>query len=1048
MELALGAMAGLAPKLGELLTAEYVVQKGLKPDIESLSKELVMMKASLEDSSRVPPDQLSEVEKHWARQVRELSYDMEDVVDDFILRVANGGKSATATDANVFKKILGKATAAVKKVKHRHQISDKIKDIKKLSNELAELRAKYTVRGAGADLAANTGIDPRVINLYKKESDLVGIEESRDKLIRMLSIRTKDDAHAHVSHQSLKIVSIVGVGGLGKTTLAKTVHDMLKKQFVCSTFISVGRTPSLTRTFEKMLVDLDENYSQVNMSRWDEERFSNELHKFLQQKRYFIVVDDIWDVGTWEVIRYALKDNNCGSRIIMTTRNFEVITKVEEIYRLKPLSDGNSKKLFNKRIHGQEGETLDDISTEVSSKIIDKCGGVPLAIIAIASLLVDRPCDDWLKVYDSIGFGKGDNTTKIMSYSYYDLPSYLKPCLLQLSIFPEDLTIDTRCVIWVWIAEGFVHLDEKEEGSLFDVGERYFKELVNRSMIQPIDDKYSRFIQQFKIHDIVFDLIRELSKDENFISILSSREQHASLDNLRSEKKTSMTRSNSKVRRLALRNHHVQQIPDDTIDMQEVLRSLNIINSEVEIMTPLHSFRVCRVLYIENSYVPISLKHIGRLLHLKYLDISFTAVDEVPKELGHLKSLQSLVLINIGLDELPPTVCSLTQLMCLVAQGFKRFPANRMGNLTSLEELRLKTVIGRSTTEDLVVELGKLTRLRMVRMTLAEELDESLQKALVRSLCSLRELQELVLSSSGSQQGATVWEDWEPPMQLRRLLVGGIFFWQLPGWINRSRVPHLIFLSLEKFAVEVQDLDNLARLPELSYLELDGFVWPPGYTVGTDDFKNLRFCDVGTTLKFPMGAMPRLEELQFGVFAGYWSWQVNGVPFEQFPTKDIIEDLDLGLHNLLSLEKVTVRVICSGATAVEVQEVEAVVTSAVENHPNRPTIQVHRMLERLILSDEHRVALLQQHIQQRYHVLWLKDEPDAWFIAHLRSYRLLQKAVISIDCAGASLCEVEKVEAAFRHAAEVHRNHPTIQLIRTNTDEMVSSSNHPDTESF
>jgi len=174
----------------------------------------------------------------------------------------------------------------VKKVKHRRQISDKVKDIKKLSNELAGLRAKYTVRGAGADLAASTGIDPRVLNLYKKETDLVGIEESMNKVIKMLSIGSKDDASAHASEQSLKIVSIVGVGGLGKTTLAKTVHDMLKKQFGCSAFISVGRTSSLTRAFEKMLVDLDEKYSQVDMSRWDEERFSNELHKLLQHKRY------------------------------------------------------------------------------------------------------------------------------------------------------------------------------------------------------------------------------------------------------------------------------------------------------------------------------------------------------------------------------------------------------------------------------------------------------------------------------------------------------------------------------------------------------------------------------------------------------------------------------------------------------------------------------------------------------------------------------------------------------------------------------------------
>ncbi|XP_021301298.1 putative disease resistance RPP13-like protein 3 [Sorghum bicolor] len=1038
MELALGAMAGLAPKLGDLLMQEYVVQKGLKPDIVSLSRELVTMKAGLEDLSKVPPEQLTEVEKLWARHIRELSYDMEDAVDDFVLRVAGG---ECAADANVFKKILGKAAAAVKKVKHRRQISDKVKDIKKLSNELAGLRAKYTVRGAGADLAMSTGIDPRVLNLYKKESDLVGIEESRNKVIKMLSIGTKDDAYTHASELNLKIVSIVGVGGLGKTTLAKTVHDMLKNQFGCSAFISVGRTPSLTRTFEKMLVELDKNYKQVDMARWDIERFGNELHEFLQDKRYFIVVDDIWDVESWEAIRYALKDNNCGSRIIITTRNLEVATKAGEVYRLKHLSDGNSRILFYKRIQSQEGESLDGVSGELSSKIIDKCDGIPLAIIAIASLLVERPYEDWSIVYDSIGFGNGDNTTKILSYSYYDLPSYLKPCLLHLSILTEDSIRDRKSVIWMWIGEGFVH-PGKKEGSQFEVGERYFNELVNRSLIQPMDND---FTQCFCIHDIVFDLIRKLSGIENFVTILDSSDQHASLDSLRNRKKTGMTHTDNKVRRLVVRNHHVQCFPEDT--MPEVLRSFNIEDSKIEIMDQLHRFRVCRVLHLQGCYVPISLKHIGRLLHLKYLGISYIAVNELPMELGHLKSLQALVLVDIGLDELPPAVCSLTQLMCLIAEGFKRFPADRMGNLTSLEELRLETVAGRSTTEDLVVGLGKLTRLRMVKITFSEKLDESLQKALVRSLCNLRELQELVLASTGlSQQGATMWEGWEPPMQLRRLLIYGIRFSRLPGWINRSRLPRLCFLFLGVYTIEVQDLDNLASLLELSYLDLGGYSWPPGYTVGTDGFRNLRFCKVGTALKFHMGAMPRLEELQFKVYAGYWSWVEDGVPLEQFPTKEVIEDLDLGLDNLLSLEKVIVQVDCSGATAAEVQEVEAMVTRAVENHPNRPTIKMDRECEGNILSDERRVALLQQHIERHLGVLEWKDAPDAQFISYLRKYRHLQKAVNFIDCAGARMCEVEKVEAAFRRAAELHPNHPTIQLIRTNTDEMVSSSDRPDTE--
>jgi hypothetical protein len=393
-------------------------------------------------------------------------------------------------------------------------------------------------------------------------------------------------------------------------------------------------------------------------------------------------------------------------------------------------------------------------------------------------------------------------------------------------------------------------------------------------------------------------------------------------------------------------------------DMPEMLRSLHIEDSKIENMAPLHRFRVCRVLHLQKCHIPISLKHLGRLLHLKYLDISYTPIDVLPKELGHLKSLQSLVLNDIGLDELPPTVCSLTQLMCLVASGFKRFPANRMGNLTSLEELRLETVVGRSTTEDLVVELGMLTRLRMVTVTFSEELDESLQKALVRSLSNLRELQELVLYSTGlSQQGATMWEGWEPPMQLRRLVIYRIRFSRLPGWINRSRLPRLHFLSLGVYTVEVQDLDNLASLLELSYLDLGGCSWPPGYTVGTDGFRNLRFCKVGTALKFHMGTMPRLEELQFKVYAGYWSWG-NDVLLEQFPTKEVIEDLDLGLDNLLSLEKVIVQVDCSGATAAEVQEVEAVVTRAVENHPNHPTIKMDQRYEGNILSDERRVALV------------------------------------------------------------------------------------------
>jgi hypothetical protein len=277
MELALGALGGLAPKLAELLQDEYVKQKGLKPDIEALSRELLLMRSALADVSREPLEKLSEVDKVWTRRVRELAYDTEDAIDTFVLRVV-AGREPAAGDLNVFKKFYRKVVDVVKNLKGYHELADKVKDIKSLSKELADL-AKYRFSGTAANTTASAGIDPRLLNMYKTEAELVGIEGPRDELIRRLT----DGG----SKKGLKIVSIVGFGGLGKTTLAKTVHDRLKKEFDCSAFVSVGQNPQITSVLEKLLEKLDEEkYSCTDMARWDYERFSDELYKFLQDRRY------------------------------------------------------------------------------------------------------------------------------------------------------------------------------------------------------------------------------------------------------------------------------------------------------------------------------------------------------------------------------------------------------------------------------------------------------------------------------------------------------------------------------------------------------------------------------------------------------------------------------------------------------------------------------------------------------------------------------------------------------------------------------------------
>lgn len=280
MDSATGAMGSLLLKLGNLAMDEYNLHKGVKKNIEALRREMESMQVALRKVGDVPSDQLDEQVKLWARDVRDLSYDADDVLDTFMARVDDQGSNS--------KGMVKKVAGSFGKAKARHDIADEIKDIMERAREVAARRDRYKVDtfvarfDSGVTELATAAVDPRVYTLFRDEAELVGIDKARDDLIKALTMEAQG-----LPNQQLKVISVVGPGGLGKTTLARLVHNRLKPQFDCTAFVSFSSTPDIKKVFKDMLLELDKTkYKDIHNLIRDERQLIDELGDFLNNKRY------------------------------------------------------------------------------------------------------------------------------------------------------------------------------------------------------------------------------------------------------------------------------------------------------------------------------------------------------------------------------------------------------------------------------------------------------------------------------------------------------------------------------------------------------------------------------------------------------------------------------------------------------------------------------------------------------------------------------------------------------------------------------------------
>ncbi|KAI4983050.1 hypothetical protein ZWY2020_023542 [Hordeum vulgare] len=402
-----GVLGPLLGKLAGLLAGEYARLKGVRREIRSLKSELTGMHAVVHKYTLLQdPDVLV---KAWISLVRELAYDTEDVIDKFIHQLGNGGSNQGG-----FKEFFRKTARRLKTLGSRRGIASQIDDLKIRLKEVKEFKSSYQLDDIASSTFEHSAVDPRLSALFVEKTHLVGIDGPRDDLVN----RMMEGENSSTKHR--KVLSIVGFGGLGKTTLAREVYRKIQGHFHCQALVSVSQKPNVKKIMKDLISQMPRKKDFTEgIDTWDETMCIAKLKKLLQDKRYLIVIDDIWSISAWNAIKYAFPDNGFSSRIIVTTRIVDVARSCclggnGHMYEMEALSDFHSKRLFFKRIFGLE-DRCPDLLKQVSNKILKKCGGLPLAIISISSLLATKPVvkDEWERVRRSIGSALDNNPTLI-----------------------------------------------------------------------------------------------------------------------------------------------------------------------------------------------------------------------------------------------------------------------------------------------------------------------------------------------------------------------------------------------------------------------------------------------------------------------------------------------------------------------------------------------------------------------------------------------------------------------------------------------------------